>query len=130
MHAYSLSLAGALKWITYLNPLRWAFEAVMTNEFHTIHGECATIVPRGADYNNFSVANKVCTVVGSVPGQALVSGERFVELSFAYNQSNLWRVCLYLRVLIASYQYFNRTNVLCRTLVSVLLTESCLRRSF
>lgn len=69
----------------------------MTNEFHTIIGECATVVPRGANYVTFPVTNKACTVLGSVPGQTLVSGERFVEVSFAYNQSHLWRVRLHLR---------------------------------
>jgi ATP-binding cassette, subfamily G (WHITE), member 2, SNQ2 len=93
IHAYHVPLAGALKWISYINPLRWAFEAVMTNEFHTINGECATLVPQGPGYESFPSANKVCTVVGSLPGQNLVSGDRFVELSFAYNQSHLWRVC-------------------------------------
>ena len=64
----------------------------MTNEFHTINGECATLVPQGTSYDSFPVTNKVCTVLGSVPGQTFVNGERFVELSFAYNQSHLWRV--------------------------------------
>ena len=73
-------------------PLRYGFESLMVNEFHTLNGSCATLVPSGSGYENVSVNNQVCTTVGSEPGQDFVSGSRYVELSFQYNFSNLWRV--------------------------------------
>ncbi|KAL5529897.1 SNQ2_4 [Sanghuangporus sanghuang] len=86
-----LAMIGALEWIAYINPLSYGFEAVMANEFHTLNGTCSQIVPIGPGYENVSLANQVCTTVGSVTGQATVDGNRFLELSYGYSYSNLWR---------------------------------------
>lgn len=64
----------------------------MLNEFHTLDGQCASLVPQGPGYENVSLANQVCTTVGSVPGQLTVNGMRYVELSYGYAYSHLWRV--------------------------------------
>jgi ABC-type multidrug transport system permease subunit len=64
----------------------------MTNEFHTLDGECSTLVPSGPGYEGISVVNQVCTVLGSQPGQATVSGSAYLGLSFGYYFRNLWRV--------------------------------------
>jgi ATP-binding cassette subfamily G (WHITE) protein 2 (SNQ2) len=84
------SMIGALRWITYINPLRYGFEGVLVNEFHTLDGTCATLVPQGAGYENIGIQNQVCTTIGSIPGQSTVNGERFVELSYGYSYGNLW----------------------------------------
>ncbi|KAH8118882.1 ABC-2 type transporter-domain-containing protein [Phellopilus nigrolimitatus] len=84
------SMIGALRWITYINPLRYGFEAILVNEFHTLDGTCATLVPQGPGYENISLANQVCTSVGSVAGQSTVNGNTFVELSYGYSYSHLW----------------------------------------
>ncbi|KIJ60833.1 hypothetical protein HYDPIDRAFT_43039 [Hydnomerulius pinastri MD-312] len=85
------SMIGGLKWLSYINPIRYGFEALMLNEFHTINGLCSSLVPQGPGYENVSVANQVCTTVGSVPGEAYVSGSTFLELSFGYAYNNLWK---------------------------------------
>ena len=64
----------------------------MTNEFHTLNGACATLVPSGPGYSNITIANQVCTSVGSVPGQAFVNGNAFLKLSYGFEYSNIWRV--------------------------------------
>ncbi|KAH9927900.1 CDR ABC transporter-domain-containing protein, partial [Epithele typhae] len=69
-------MIGALKWITWINPLRYGFEAMMANEFHAIHAECSTLV---------------CTTVGSEPGSSTVSGARYVELAYSYTYDHVWR---------------------------------------
>jgi len=66
----------------------------MTNEFQTINGTCSTIIPNGPGYENVTIANQVCTTVGSLPGQTYVSGSRFLELSYQYSRSHLWRVSI------------------------------------
>lgn len=64
----------------------------MTNEFHSLAGTCSSLVPSGPGYEGVVLANQVCTTVGSVPGQATVSGSAFLSLSFQYEYRNLWRV--------------------------------------
>ncbi len=64
----------------------------MINEFHTVDAQCATLVPQGPGYEGVSVANQVCTTVGSSPGSSTVSGLRYLELSYNYSYSHLWRV--------------------------------------
>ncbi|PCH34845.1 pleiotropic drug resistance ABC transporter [Wolfiporia cocos MD-104 SS10] len=84
------SMIRALRWITLINPLRYGFESLMVNEFHTLDAECDTLVPSGAGYENITLANQGCAVVGSLPGQATVSGIRYVEFSYGFFYSHLW----------------------------------------
>ncbi|KAF8557465.1 pleiotropic drug resistance ABC transporter [Imleria badia] len=85
------SIVWALRWIAYLNPLRYAFESLMLNEFHTINGTCTTLVPSGPGYENATLANQVCAIVGSQPGMVTVPGDAYTYVSFGYSFSNLWR---------------------------------------
>ena len=81
MHVY-------FKWISYINPISFGFEALMANEFLYRDGECSTLVP---SYPNANITNQVCTVEGSVTGQLTVSGPAYLSASFAYEFSNVWR---------------------------------------
>ncbi|KAG9227093.1 hypothetical protein CCMSSC00406_0008293 [Pleurotus cornucopiae] len=85
------SMIGALRWISYINPIRYAFEGVMVNEFHTLDGQCSNLVPSGMGYDGVSVDNQVCIAVGSVAGRPTVDGNAFVSISFGYNYGHLWR---------------------------------------
>lgn len=75
-----------------IKPTRYGFESILTNEFHTLDGQCSSLVPQGPGYENVTLANQVCTTVGSVTGQSTVNGDTFVGLSYGYSYSNLWRV--------------------------------------
>ncbi|KIX06855.1 uncharacterized protein Z518_04831 [Rhinocladiella mackenziei CBS 650.93] len=79
------------KWITYINPLAYAFEILIANEFHDTWAPCASLVPSGPGYQNVSPENQVCAVTGSRPGQAHVSGDDYIETSFDYHYSHVWR---------------------------------------
>ncbi|KAJ6552975.1 pleiotropic drug resistance ABC transporter [Mycena capillaripes] len=85
------SMIRAMSWITYINPLRWGFEAIMANEFRTINGTCSTLIPQGPSYESVSIANQACSTVGALPGQNFVDGSRFIKLSFDYSYSNTWK---------------------------------------
>ncbi|KAJ7261720.1 ABC-2 type transporter-domain-containing protein [Mycena haematopus] len=71
-------------------PLRYGFEAIMANEFHTLNGTCASLVPQGPGYENITLANQVCATVGSVAGQNFVDGNKFIADSYGYHYGNEW----------------------------------------
>ncbi|CAA7262034.1 unnamed protein product [Cyclocybe aegerita] len=85
------TMVGALRWITYINPLKYGFEAIMTNEFRTLNGLCSNLVPQGPGYENVTLENQVCTTVGSLPGEPDVNGSRFLALAFEFYWSNTWK---------------------------------------
>ncbi|OJA14947.1 hypothetical protein AZE42_03704 [Rhizopogon vesiculosus] len=85
------SIPGALRWITYVNPLVFGFESLMVNEFHTLNGTCSSLVPQGPGYENVSLTNQVCTTVGAQPGMPTVDGNAFISLSYGFKYSDLWR---------------------------------------
>lgn len=79
------------KWIVYVNPLGYAFQSLMANEFHGQKMECNTLIPSGPGYENVSLANQACAFTGSVPGQSYVSGDDYIYLSYNYKWSHTWR---------------------------------------
>ena len=78
-------------WIQFINPVQFAFEAVMSNEFagQAITCSATSIVPNGPGYNN--AAYQSCTLPGSVPGSLTVAGSDYIQTSYGYSRSNLWR---------------------------------------
>ena len=64
----------------------------MANEFRTLDSKCSNLVPQGAGYENITLENQVCTVVGAVPGQTTVNGLQYLKLSFNYEWTHMWRV--------------------------------------
>ncbi|KAJ5104977.1 hypothetical protein NUU61_002324 [Penicillium alfredii] len=80
-----------LGWLRYLNPLHYAFESAMVNEFAGLTYECSPsdLVPSGPGYND--IAHQVCAVVGSQPGQKFVSGVEYIKAQYGFSHSNLWR---------------------------------------
>ena len=73
--------------------MKYGFEAIMSNEFRTLKGECLNIVPRSPGYENVSIDNKVYATIGSVPGQSYVEGGRFLEIAYGFPWSHVWMVC-------------------------------------
>jgi len=80
------------KWISYILPIRYAFESMLNAEFHGRHMSCGdTLVPSGPGYQNITDANRVCAFVGSKPGQSWVLGDDYLNLSFQYKYKDTWR---------------------------------------
>ncbi|KAI0844484.1 ATP-binding cassette transporter [Daldinia vernicosa] len=80
-----------LGWLRYINPIYYAFESVMLNEFVSREYQCSEedTVPRGLDYND--TAFQVCAVQSSIPGNLTLSGRDYLETVYNFFQSNLWR---------------------------------------
>lgn len=85
------NMRGWAKWMRYLNPVAYGFEAIMINEFAGRSFECAAFVPSGSAYANISALERMCSVVGAVAGSETVDGTAFLNLSFEYKNSHKWR---------------------------------------
>ncbi|RMZ85443.1 hypothetical protein DV737_g853, partial [Chaetothyriales sp. CBS 132003] len=78
-------------WIFWINPLAYAFEAIMGNEFHGKDIQCVSfnLVPNGPAYANTD--SRACAGVGgAVPGQDYITGDAYLK-SLSYSHSHLWR---------------------------------------
>ncbi|KAF2744039.1 hypothetical protein M011DRAFT_409396 [Sporormia fimetaria CBS 119925] len=84
-------MLGWARWIGYIDPVGYSFESLMINEFHGRNFECIGFVPSGPGYDNVSSENRVCSTVGSVPGQPFVNGDDYINTAFSYYHSNKWR---------------------------------------
>jgi ABC-type multidrug transport system permease subunit len=76
-------------WLSYAQPVSFAFEALMANEFRTLNVPCSQLIPSGVGYETVDVANQICATVGAVAGEAIVSGSQYLFLSFGYTYVRL-----------------------------------------
>ncbi|EXJ73588.1 ATPase [Cladophialophora psammophila CBS 110553] len=81
-------MLGWARWINYIDPVAYGFEALMINEFSGRNFDCAVYVPSGPGYSD---SNRVCSTVGSRPGQTFVNGDDFINSSYKYYASHKWR---------------------------------------
>ena len=63
----------------------------MINEFNNRRFTCNTFIPTGPGYANVSPEQHICSQVGSVAGQDYVEGTDYINISFDYYRSHLWR---------------------------------------
>ncbi|RSL75903.1 hypothetical protein CEP51_010451 [Fusarium floridanum] len=85
------SMRGWARWINYINPLAYAFEALMVNELHGREFPCAQVIPSGPGYETLKASQSVCAVVGAVPGSTVVDGGAFIEGTYKYYNAHKWR---------------------------------------
>lgn len=79
------------RWLNYLNPVAYAFESIMINEFSGRQFICSAFAPAGPGYQNVPLSSKICPQKGAVAGQRYVSGEAFINTSYEYYSPHLWR---------------------------------------
>ncbi|CDO93536.1 unnamed protein product [Kluyveromyces dobzhanskii CBS 2104] len=80
------------EWISYILPLRYAFENMLNAEFHGRRMDCGgTLVPTGEAYADVSTDYKVCAFIGSEAGQSYVLGDRYLKMQYNYSYSHVWR---------------------------------------
>ncbi|KAK1597502.1 ABC-2 type transporter-domain-containing protein [Colletotrichum navitas] len=86
-------MLGWCRWINYLDPVAYGFESLMINEFHNREYSCSSFVPSPtvAGYENTTLANRACSVVGAVPGRNTVNGDAYINLQYKYFHSHKWR---------------------------------------
>jgi ATP-binding cassette subfamily G (WHITE) protein 2 (PDR) len=85
-------MLGWSRWINYLNPIGYAFESLMINEFSGQDFQCSNFVPSGLPaYQGVAGNQQVCSTVGAVAGSRVVNGDRYLELSYSYLPAHKWR---------------------------------------
>ncbi|KAL2204343.1 hypothetical protein CC79DRAFT_1389252 [Sarocladium strictum] len=80
------------RWINYLDPVAYGFEALMINEYWGQSFPCDTLVPPMAPgYEDVSLGNRACSAVGSVPGQSFVEGSSYLSTKYDFSNGHRWR---------------------------------------
>lgn len=77
------------RWINYINPIAYAFESLMVNEFHGRDFPCVAFVPMGDDYSD--AASQICSTTGSIAGESVVHGANYLGTTYKYTHGHLWR---------------------------------------
>ncbi|KAF5012146.1 hypothetical protein FDECE_1795 [Fusarium decemcellulare] len=110
-------MLGWCRWINYLDPVAYGFEALMINEFHNRNYTCTEFVPSALieGYENVSDANRACSAVGAVPGQTFVDGDAFINSKYKYYHSHKWRN---VGILIAFAIFFHVVYIVATELIS------------
>ncbi|KAH9031530.1 ABC-2 type transporter-domain-containing protein [Lactarius pseudohatsudake] len=86
-----------LFWIFYINPINYAWSALMENEFHRITLTCDGdfVIPRNVGnatkYPAELGPNQICTLFGAQPGSRIVTGKDYVQAGYDLNTDDLWR---------------------------------------
>ncbi|KAI9711691.1 MAG: hypothetical protein M1828_001802 [Chrysothrix sp. TS-e1954] len=101
-------------WLTWVNPLAYSFEAVLTNEFADRNLDCdpSTLVPQGPGVDP---AHQGCSLTGSPVDAQSVPGSQYLNTTYTYERSHLWRnfgvliayTVLYILVTMIAVETFN-----------------------
>lgn len=105
-------MLGWCRWMNYLDPLAYAFESLMVNEFHNRRFTCSAYVP---SYANVGAFNQICSSTGAVAGQDFILGDSYINSSFSYYAAHKWRN---IGILIAFILFFLSTYMVAAELVS------------
>jgi len=79
------------KWITWINPLSYAYEALIVNEFHGRNFPCSSVIPAYPGFSTGSSNTFICGEKGAIAGELFVNGDRYLDASYGYEYSHLWR---------------------------------------
>lgn len=79
------------RWFGYINPVGYAFESLMINEFSDRQFPCSNFIPQGPGYEEVSPQQKMCAVVGADTAVSTVDGTKYLKSTFRYDPEHLWR---------------------------------------
>jgi ATP-binding cassette subfamily G (WHITE) protein 2 (PDR) len=86
------------RWLNWLDPVAYAFEALMINEFSGRTIACSNFIPTGdfastggLDYNSVSPEQRICSTTGAAAGANFVNGDTYLKVNYQYYASHLWR---------------------------------------
>ena len=102
-------MRGWARWINYLDPVAYGFEALLVNELGGLNFSCSLLVPSGPAYSNIGSLNQICSSVGSEAGSSTVSGTSYLQEAFAYLPEHKWRnvgILIAMLVFLLSFHLF------------------------
>ncbi|KAF2104728.1 putative ABC transporter [Rhizodiscina lignyota] len=101
-------------WLSYVNPIGYAFEGVLSSEFGDRTMECSSLdlVPQGPNANP---ANQGCALSGSSLNARTVSGSAYLQATYTYSRTHLWRN---FGIMIAFTLFYIAVTVIATELVS------------
>ena len=79
------------RWIFYLNPSSYAFEALMASEFTGLQLDCVepNYIPYGPSYPTSASPYRGCSVPGS--NGDMISGADYIREQYSYSSGHIWR---------------------------------------
>lgn len=79
-----------MKWLIWINPVQYAFEGLMANEFYDFAIKCEApyVVPAGPSAQS---GHQSCAIQGSTPNQLTVQGSDYIKAAYSYSRTHLWR---------------------------------------
>lgn len=85
------NMLGWSRWMNYIDPIAYAFESMIVNEFRNREFACSSYVPSGAGYENVDPINTICSTVSAKPGDRFIDGEAYLKTAYGYTNGHLWR---------------------------------------
>jgi ABC-type multidrug transport system permease subunit len=76
-------------WIRWINPIFYAYEAIVSNEFHSRVFQCVDFIPnylpsvRGESF--------ICSSIGATAGYPFVTGDKYIWDGYEYSHEHIWR---------------------------------------
>ncbi|KAL8860685.1 MAG: hypothetical protein Q9178_003038 [Gyalolechia marmorata] len=80
-----------LRWFAYINPVGYAFESLMINEFQGLQFPCVSFIPEGPSFVGNRPHQRMCSVTGATAGSDVVDGSLYLATTFDYHEKHLWR---------------------------------------
>ncbi|KAM4066414.1 ABC-2 type transporter [Hirsutella rhossiliensis] len=84
-------MVGWLAWFRRVNPIAYAYESLMINEFRNRQFPCSSTIPTGPAYTAEGLDGKVCPHIGAVARQDFIEGSAYLLDKYRYEPGHLWR---------------------------------------
>lgn len=81
-------MLGWCRWMNYIDPLGYVFEAMMVNEFQGRQFQCTGFIP---SYSYATAAEHMCDTVGAEAGADTVNGSDYIGTAYRYYAAHKWR---------------------------------------
>jgi hypothetical protein len=84
-------MKGWLRWLNYIDPIAYAYESLVINEFSGRTFPCAVLIPSGPMYDDVDTSSQTCQVAGAAPRELFIDGSLYIRAVYNYTKSHLWR---------------------------------------